>query len=207
MTLNCISYFSHLVEMPWKKEGIATTRDWFNIPSSTLSQLKCPEKKKGLRRWWSSLLPRPRASVLKCPEKKKGLRLNFYYLYQIYILSRWNALKKRRDCDLFPRIYIALSCWGWNALKKRRDCDKRNHAVTLQNKNGLLKCPEKKKGLRPYFYLYFPAILWRGWNALKKRRDCDIIAFQHMLKLLVKKCWNALKKRRDCDWCFTTTNP
>ena len=132
--------------MPWKKEGIATIL--------FLSSSEIPSRE------------------LKCPEKKKGLRQGKLKLY-LYFLKCWNALKKRRDCDLpagfeFDFLFQLL-----------------------------LKCPEKKKGLRPYWFMPRRSNSTKSWNALKKRRDCDGKIKWGALR--GSPSWNALNKRRDCD--------
>ena len=64
---------SETVEMPWKKEGIATPlRPLLGV--SFFQLLKCPEKRKGLRHIYFILPPPLPKSLLKCPEKRKGLR-------------------------------------------------------------------------------------------------------------------------------------
>ena len=127
-----ISELYNNVEMPWKKEGIATNLNiicnacllgcWnalkkrrdcdiseiFRLFDRHLERLKCPEKKKGLRHGGESPYTLADRTGLKCPEKKKGLRPPEGWCQAGHGNRRWNALNKRRDCDIQVRPFTPI---------------------------------------------------------------------------------------------------
>ena len=161
-----------LLKCPEKKKGLRLV-PYIIYPIYYFVKLKCPEKKKGLRRKSPLLLLVGKILLLKCPEKKKGLRLISPNIYRSLLLMSWNALKKRRDCDpsspLLSEGLARLKCpekkKGLRLHSKngrKRDSFNtvempwKKEGIATQTQVGswkrvspvLLKCPEKKKGLR-----------------------------------------------------------